>query len=144
MDKIICSYVERRIEGCLNALGFPGGSVSRESACNAGDLGLIPWSGRCPWRRKWQPTPVFLFGEFHGQRSLWATVHKVSKSQIRLSDKHSQERKECVLHIKQEHSHPECQPLGWEKGKQILPMRYPKYQVSIGPTLSRDNHLRWE
>ena len=40
------------------------------SACNAGDLGLIPGSGRFPWRSKWQPTPVFLPGESQGQRSL--------------------------------------------------------------------------
>ena len=36
---------------------------------NAGDVGSIPGPGRCP-RRKWQPTPVFLPGKFHGQRSL--------------------------------------------------------------------------
>jgi len=30
------------------------------------------WVGRIPWRRKWQPTPVFLPGESHGQRSLAA------------------------------------------------------------------------
>ena len=42
----------------------------KASACNAGDLGLIPGSGRFPWRRKWQPTPVFLPGESHGWRSL--------------------------------------------------------------------------
>ena len=35
-----------------------------------GDAGSIPGSGRSPWRRKWQPTPVFLLGESHGQRSL--------------------------------------------------------------------------
>ena len=29
-----------------------------------------PWVGNILWRRKWQPTPVFLPGEFHGQRSL--------------------------------------------------------------------------
>ena len=29
-----------------------------------------PWVGKIPWRRKWQPTPVSLPGEFHGQRSL--------------------------------------------------------------------------
>ena len=29
-----------------------------------------PWVGKMPWRRKWQPTPVFLPGEFHGQRSV--------------------------------------------------------------------------
>ena len=40
---------------------------NKESICNAGharNVGLIPW------RRAWQPTPVFLPGEFHGQRSL--------------------------------------------------------------------------
>ena len=35
-------------------------SFGKESACSAGDLGLIPGSGKIPWRRKWQPTPVFL------------------------------------------------------------------------------------
>ena len=44
-------------------LGFSGGSVGKESACNAGDLGLIPGLERFPWRRAWQPTPVFLPGE---------------------------------------------------------------------------------
>ena len=42
----------------------------KESACNSGDLGLIPGSGRFPWRGKWQPSAVFLTGESHGQRSL--------------------------------------------------------------------------
>ena len=32
--------------------------------------GFHPWVERIPWRREWQPTPVFLPGEFHGQRSL--------------------------------------------------------------------------
>ena len=36
-------------------MGFPHSSVDKESACNAGDLGSIPGSGRSPWRRKWQP-----------------------------------------------------------------------------------------
>ena len=40
------------------------------SASNAGDLGLIPGSGRSPGEGKWQPTPVFLPGESHGRRSL--------------------------------------------------------------------------
>ena len=34
------------------------------------DIGLIPGLGRFPWRRAWHPTPVFLPGESHGQRSL--------------------------------------------------------------------------
>ena len=36
----------------------------------AGDVGLIPVLGRFPWKRKWQPTSVFLPGKFHGQGSL--------------------------------------------------------------------------
>ena len=32
--------------------------------------GFNPWVGKVPWRRKWQPTPVFLPGESHGWRSL--------------------------------------------------------------------------
>ena len=50
-------------------MGFPGGSEVKASACNAGDT-FDPWIGKIPWRRKWQPTPVFLPGESHGQRSL--------------------------------------------------------------------------
>ena len=32
--------------------------------------GSNPWVGKIPWRRQWQPTSVFLPGQFHGQRSL--------------------------------------------------------------------------
>ena len=49
--------------------GFPG-SPTEDSACKTGDPGSIPGSERFPWIRKWLPTPVFLPGEFHGQRSL--------------------------------------------------------------------------
>jgi len=34
------------------------------------DTGFDPWVGKIPWRKAWQPTPVFLPGEFHEQRSL--------------------------------------------------------------------------
>ena len=49
--------------------GFLGGSVVKNPPANARDA-LIPDLERPPWRRKWQPTPVFLLGKFHGQRSL--------------------------------------------------------------------------
>ena len=52
---------------------FPGGSVGKESTCNARDTGdcrFDPLVGKILWRRAWQPTPVFLPGEFHGQRGL--------------------------------------------------------------------------
>ena len=45
---------------------------------NAGDLGLDPCIRMIPWRRKRQPTPVFLSGKSHGQGGNWkATVHGV-------------------------------------------------------------------
>ena len=54
-------------------MGFQVALVVKNTPVNAGDvtdIGLIPGSGRFPWRRAWQPTPVFLSGEFNGQRSL--------------------------------------------------------------------------
>ena len=51
-------------------LGFPGGSVSKESACNTGDLGSIPRSGRSPGEGNGTPTPILLPGKSHGWRSL--------------------------------------------------------------------------
>ena len=47
--------------------------VVKNLPANAGDTKrhrFNPWVGNIPWRRKWQPTPVFLLGKFHGQRSL--------------------------------------------------------------------------
>ena len=38
-----------------------------------------PWVRKIPWRRKWQPTSVFLKGESHGQRSLVGSVLEVTK-----------------------------------------------------------------
>ena len=51
-------------------MGFPGGSVVKNLPVNTGDMGSIPGSGKIPWRKKWQPTPVFLPVKSHGQRSL--------------------------------------------------------------------------
>ena len=46
----------------------------KEFACNpveaAGDESLVPWVRKMLWRTKWQPTPVFLPGEFRGRGSL--------------------------------------------------------------------------
>ena len=50
--------------------GFLGGSVVKNLPADAGDVSLIPLSKKILWRRKWQPTPVFLPRKFHRQRSL--------------------------------------------------------------------------
>ena len=47
----------------------PGGSV-RRVCLQCRRPGFNPWIGKIPWRRKWLSSPVFLPGEFHGQRSL--------------------------------------------------------------------------
>ena len=53
--------------------GLPWWLSGIESACQFRRhkrCGLSPWVGKIPWRRAWQPTPVFLPGEPHGQQSL--------------------------------------------------------------------------
>ena len=50
----------------MQRLSFPGGSFRLPFR----RCGFDPWVGKIPWRREWQPTPVFLPGELHGQRSL--------------------------------------------------------------------------
>ena len=68
------------------ALFSPHSSVGKESSCSAGDPGSIPGWGRFPWRRKWQPTPVFLPGESQERGSLAGYSPCSRKSQTRLSD----------------------------------------------------------
>ena len=54
-------------------MGFPGGASDKESTCQYRRykrLGFDPWVRKIPWRSAWQPTPVFLPGDSHGQRSL--------------------------------------------------------------------------
>ena len=56
----------------FNYVYFPDGTVGKEPpACRRHKrCRFDPWVGKIPWRRKWQPTPVFLPGESRGQRSL--------------------------------------------------------------------------
>ena len=60
--------LEKEITTHSSILDFPGGSDSKTSVYNAGDLGSIPALGQ--WRRKQQSTPVLLPRKSHGQRSL--------------------------------------------------------------------------
>ena len=55
--------------GLVNFKGYPRSSDSEESACNAGDLGLILGSEN-PLKKEIVTTPVFLPGESHGQKGL--------------------------------------------------------------------------
>ena len=64
-------------------MGYPGGSDGKQSAHNAGDLGLIPGLGRSPGEGKGYPLPIFWPGGFHG-----LCDHGVAKSRTRLSNFH--------------------------------------------------------
>ena len=56
---------------CLAVTGFPGDAVVKNPPANAGDArGFDPWVRKILWKRKWQPTPVFLPGKSPKQRSL--------------------------------------------------------------------------
>ena len=67
---------------------FPGGSDGKESACNAVNPGFDPWVRKIPWRREWQPTPVFLLEHPMDRGAWWATVPGVAKSWMWPSKEH--------------------------------------------------------
>ena len=67
------SFTMKVLRPGVYLVGFPEGSAGEEFACNAGDTGDAGFGhcvGKIPWRRKWQPTPVFLPEKSHGQKSL--------------------------------------------------------------------------
>ena len=69
---------ENKREGVI-MIGLSWWLSSKESACQCRKCWFNPRVEKIPWRRKWQSTPVFLPGESHEQRSLWATAHGVTK-----------------------------------------------------------------
>ena len=62
------------------------GSDGKASACNAGDLGSIPGSGRSPGEGHGNPLQYSCLGNPMDRGDWWTTVHGVAKSQTRLSD----------------------------------------------------------
>ena len=72
-------YVLYRIITLLR--GFSGGASGKEPTCQCRRYkrcGFDPWVRKIPWRKAWQPTPVFLPGESHGQRNLEGYGNKVT------------------------------------------------------------------
>ena len=67
-------------------MGFPGSSDGKESACNAGDPGSIPWLGRFPGEGNGNPLQYSCLENLMDGRAWKATVHWVAKSQTRLHD----------------------------------------------------------
>ena len=67
-------------------MDFPGGSDDEESACNAGDLGLIPELGRSPGEGNGYPLHYSYLENPMDRGAWWATVHGVAKNWTQLSD----------------------------------------------------------
>ena len=61
--------------------GFPGGSVVKKPPVNAG-CGFDIWVGKSPWRKTWQPTPVFLPGTEKNTSVLWTEKSSRLESQF--------------------------------------------------------------
>ena len=58
------------------------------SACQYKRPGFDPWVGKIPWRREWQPTPIFLPGKSMDTGAWQGALHGVAKSQTQLSNFH--------------------------------------------------------
>ena len=87
--KISWLYMHEFISGLYPLQRLPWWPSGQEPACQCRRHGFDPWVGKIPWRRKWQPTPVFLPGKLHEQRRLsmdWATVHSIVKRRTGLSN----------------------------------------------------------
>ena len=70
----------RILEWVAYPLGFPGGSEIKASACNAGDLGSIPGSGRSPGEGNGNPLQYSCLENPMDRGACWATVHGVAES----------------------------------------------------------------
>ena len=64
------SFIQETFIDCPLCACLPRWCSGKKSACQRMRPGFSPWVGKIPWRRKWQPTPVFLPGKFCGQRGL--------------------------------------------------------------------------
>ena len=71
---------------CWRGYGEKGGSDGKASACNAGDPGLIPGSGRSPGEGNGNPLQYSCLENSMDGGAWWATVHGVAKSRTQLSD----------------------------------------------------------
>ena len=67
-------------------MSFLSGASGKEPICQCRRLRrqFDPWVRKIPWRRAWQPTPIFLPGNFHDRGAWQATVHRAAKSQTQL------------------------------------------------------------
>ena len=89
LQELGASWVQNRpllFSFCL--MDSPSGSGSKESTCNAGDLGSIPGSGRSPEKGNGNPLQHSCLENSMDREAWWVTVHGVTKCWVQLSDFH--------------------------------------------------------
>ena len=91
MTPLLFSYSCYQVSVCKETplTVLPRWCSGKGLACQCRRRGFNPWVQKVPWSRKWQPAPVFLPGKSHGQRSLAAAVHEITKSQTQLERTHT-------------------------------------------------------
>ena len=116
-------------------MGFRGGSVGKECACQCRRLGFHPWVRKIP-RRKWQPAPAFLPGESHGQRSLAGCSTGVAKSQTRPST-------HVIMLVGLSTAHPALTPLSQVHSSLVLSRNMGMRNVSspLRPFETKHKHI---
>ena len=78
--------ITKNIQQCYNNKSVTGGSEGKVSACNAGNLGSIPASGRSPGEGNGNPLQYSCSENAMEGEAWWATVLRVAKSRTQLSD----------------------------------------------------------
>ena len=73
-----------RLHFHIHTLGLPWWLSGQESTCQCRRHRFNSWVRKLPWRRKWQPTSVFLPGKPMDRGAWWATIHRVAQSQTQL------------------------------------------------------------
>ena len=82
MCTLKCWFIWRKV---VKSFGPPRWHSGKGPACHCRRRGFDTWVRKVPWGRKWQPTPVFSPGKFHGQRSL-VGYNPCGQKETQLSD----------------------------------------------------------
>ena len=114
MGPLLCCSVFISYAHSDQSRGLPRWFRGKESTHQCRRHGFNPWVGKIPWRGEWLPTPVFLPGEFHEQRSPvgyspWGQKELDTNEQLTLS---------------LAWSHVSCIPLGWVVMSHHEPVRF--------------------
>ena len=131
-----------------NVYGLPRWLSSKEFTCNAGDTGRCgcnPWVGKIHWRRKWQPTPVFLPRKSHGERipvgySPWS--HK----DLDMTEHSIHYIVSTLIELKLVGGNWGCRNVNARKTRKVEPGRKSRvvWNTTRGKASVKNSYFRWE